>query len=132
MSRTLRFLPDIPNGYQIFGHEEEVFGIQHRLSQALAFAYGSGHWLSFEPEPGNRHDQNAIKVNGHFRRWFFQRTAHVGYVHAPTAKKLVESGLAYRALPQLKSIWCGGDEGTFVIIRFDILLPKECFPHRHK
>jgi hypothetical protein len=74
MARNLRFLPPIPEGMHILSADREVMGIEHRLSDAVAFAKESSHKIEFEREPDNPHDKNAIKVIGISKRWFFFET----------------------------------------------------------
>jgi hypothetical protein len=122
--KDLRFLPDIPDGMRILVADEEVAGIQHRISNAKAFAKGSNHDLLLEPEPRNRHDPNAIKVIGVYKGWFFTHRVHIGYVPADVARIVAERGLVDRVCPRLKNIWWGGYVRDYIVVRFDILEPK--------
>ena len=124
MAKDMRFLPDIPEGMRIFIADEEVAGVQHRLSHARAFAKGCNHELRFEREPSNRHDPNAIKVIGIYKGWFFTHSVHIGYVAAETAESIVERGMFCQIRPRLKNIWWGGYVRDYIVVRFDILSPK--------
>jgi hypothetical protein len=90
---------------------EAVVGISHRHKAATAFAAaveraertGLHYGLQLELDPGNPHDQNAIKVWGVAtrRRIFFgatERSWHIGYVAAELAEEL-QRDLISRGLP---------------------------------
>jgi hypothetical protein len=64
VAKDLRFLPPIPEGMRIWAADEEVAGIQYRLSAVRAFARGRNRVLLFERKPRNQEDPNAIKVIG--------------------------------------------------------------------
>ena len=124
MAKDLRFLPDIPEGMRIFLADEEVAGVQHRLSNARAFARGRNQELRFEREPGNPHDPNAIKIIGIYKGWFFAHSVHIGYVPAEVANVIAERGMFSLIRPRLKNIWWGGYIRDYIVVRFDILEPK--------
>jgi hypothetical protein len=124
MARDLRFLPPIPEGMRILAGDEEVAGVNHRLANAKRFAKGRKHELSFEREPHNNHDPNAIKVVGIFQGWFFTHQVHIGYVSATLAKVIAERNLFAQIRPRLKNIWLGGRVRDFIVVRFDIVEPK--------
>jgi hypothetical protein len=133
MAKNLRFLPEIPDGMRIFAHDEEVAGVQYRLSNAKAFAKGRDHQLRLEREPSNRHDPYAIKVMGIYKGWFSSHEVHIGYVPADVAKSIAEREMFSRIRPRLKNIWWGGYVRDFIIVRFDILQPKPpCEPRAVK
>jgi len=109
---------------RIWISDEEVAGIQHRISAARAFAKGRKQKLRFEREPRNHHDPNAIKVIGVYKGWFFTHSVHIGYVPADIAKLIAERGGFDELRPRLKNIWWGGYVRDFIVVRFDILEPK--------
>jgi hypothetical protein len=124
MTKNLRFYPDIPEGMSIFFADEEVAGVQHRLSNVRAFASGRHHALRLEREPNNPHDPNAIKVIGIYKGWFFTHRVHIGYVPAEIAEEIAERNLFSQIQPLLKNIWWGGYVRDYIVVRFDILGPK--------
>ena len=122
--KNLRFLPEIPEGMRIL-FDTEVAGIQHRLENAAIFAGGRNHELRLEPEPRNPHDPNAIKVIGVYAGWFFTHAVHFGYVPADEAQTIAGCRLTFWVRPRLRNIWWGGYERDFIVVRFDILEPKQ-------
>lgn len=81
-----------------------VMGAKYRLPAVLDVleAYDSGRQidLALEPEPENKHDQNAIKVVADLP---FTRS-HIGYLPAVLAETI-----AYRRLGRLKAEIVGAD-----------------------
>jgi hypothetical protein len=73
---NLRFVPAIPEGWQIWCEQIEVAGLNHRIDEAIAVAQGENQSLTLDPEPTNLHDTKAIKVlgwaqsSGAFRQFF--------------------------------------------------------------
>jgi hypothetical protein len=124
MAKDLRFLPDIPEGMRIYVADEEVAGVEHRLSNVRAFTKGQNQELRLEREPNNRHDPNAIKVVGIYKGWFFTHSVHFGYVSAEVAKLIAEQDIFSQIRPRLKNIWWGGYVRDYIVVRFDILGPK--------
>ncbi len=125
MADTLRFLPPIPDGYRIWQSDLEVAGIRHRKRAAWEFSRGKGQRLLFEPEPRNKHDQNAIKIIGCYSSWWVNWKPHLGYVESEVARELTARGDQRLLCPRLKSIWVGGYHEMVIIIRYDILEPKK-------
>jgi hypothetical protein len=120
----LRFAGGWPNDMRVWIADEEVVGIQFRLSAARAFANGRNQSLRFEPEPHNKFDPNAIKVLGLFTWWFFKRRVHLGYVSAFVAQLVAERGGCQQLAPCLTNIWWGGYVRDFIVIRFHIVEPR--------
>ncbi len=57
----------IPKGYQIYEDYLEVQGVSYRKKDAMKFAKAAVSkpvWLTFELEPDNPEDRNAIKIIG--------------------------------------------------------------------
>src|SRR5262249_62287371 len=100
MTKSLRFRPDIPDGMRKLAGDQEVAGIQYRLPNVKAFAKGRRQELRFEPDPGNPHDPNAIKVIGIYKGWFFTHSVHIGYISASVAQMIAERGLVSNILPR--------------------------------
>jgi hypothetical protein len=113
---------DIPDGFQIFEERLEVAGVSYRKQDAIAFATAKTLWLELEPDPGNKHDSNAIKVIGCSKGWFFTKRRFVGYVPKEVAKGIVEGGFFAQVRPRLLKTYVG-DRG-FVEILFQLLGPK--------
>ena len=121
MAKDLRFYPDMPKGMRLWSAAEEVSGIHYHISNARAFAKGNNPELRFEPEPGNLHDSNAIKVIGIYKGWFYTYSKFIGYVAAETAACIAEHDMIGNILPRLKNIWWGGYVEDFIVVRFDIV-----------
>lgn len=112
----------IPEGYQIYEDRLTPAGISFRKDQATAFARRADGWLELEPEPGNKHDKNAIKVIGCAKGWFRIKRRFVGYVPKEVSRRIVSRGFLSSVRPRLIHTYIGRD--GFVDILFQILGPK--------
>lgn len=117
------FTSPIPKGFQIFAPRLSVAGIQHRRDDALCFADDSDQTLALEPEPGNSHDPNAVKVIGIARGM----RRFIGYVPKDVAEQIVGSGLADVVQARLDYISRSGN--GFVDVTFQIVGPKDRKAH---
>ncbi len=125
MEASLRFLPPIPEGYRIWRGDLEVAGVRYRTTQALQFSRGKSQRIQFEPEPGNKHDPNAVKIIGSFYSWWMCWNRHIGYIDAEVAKEFVDRKDQHLLLPRLRNIWVGGYHEIVIFIRYDIMEPKK-------
>jgi hypothetical protein len=126
MEESKKFLPPIPDGYQIFEKSLEVAGVTHREKACERFARGQQQSLRLEPEPSNRHDKNAIRIIG---VWIDssgkEQSTRVGYVDRDVAKILTQHGYVPSVLPRLKSIFpMESRDHVWVGISYQILGPK--------
>ena len=112
----------IPEGYQIYEERLEVAGSQHYRPAGATFVKGKEHQIRFEPEPSNKYDQNAIRIIGRYKAWWFlTREVHLGYVPASVAKSMHTFGLS-ALKPRLLKTYLGNH--GFVEILFQLLGPK--------
>ena len=73
-------------GYLVFS--SDVVGTSFRLKEVKAWVNSSDLSLELEREPDNEHDENAIKVIGVSKGFFFgYNKRHIGYVDRSTASK---------------------------------------------
>jgi HIRAN domain len=115
----------IPDGFRIFRDRVPIMGLPMRKSVAAAFCKASGKQITFEREPSNQHDRNAIRVMGSWKGWFSRKRKMLGYVPAEDAAKLVSLGLADSVRPRLLKTYLGTD--GFVEIEFQIIGPKDLY-----
>lgn len=111
----------IPEGHRLYDERLDVMGVVSCRANAIAFCKAKGQWLEFEPEPSNRHDPNAIKLNGCWRGFFGTKRKHVGYVPREVARQIKKAGLIAEAKPRLLKTYVGSDD--FVEIEFQITGP---------
>ncbi len=115
----------VPEGFRIYLNYLPIMGLAKRKGDAAKFCKGSGRELTLEPEPGNTHDPNAIKVVGSWKGWFGRKARHLGYVPAEHAAKLVALGLSRQIRARLLKTYLGAD--GFVEIEFQIIGPKKSY-----
>lgn len=114
---------DIPSGFQIFENRLTPAGISFREADAADFASSGGNgWLELEREPGNLHDEHAIKVIGCTKGFFGTKRRFVGYVPKEIAKDIVTRGFFSEVRPRLTHARITRD--GFAVIEFQILGPK--------
>lgn len=113
---------EIPDGFQIFEERLEVTGVSFRKEDAAAFATAKEGWLELERDPGNKHDPNAIKVNGCNKGFFGTKRRFIGYVPREVSRAIVEGGYWGQVRPRLLKTYVG-DRG-FVEILFQLLGPR--------
>ncbi len=121
---NLKFLPPIPKGMRIWCEAEQVAGLRYRIEAAQQFASGDNQSLTFQFEPTNSHDPNAIMVIGTFSRGNAWKSVHIGYVSAALAGEIAENVHANALVPRLKGIWWSAEDDDFLVVRFDLLGPK--------
>ncbi len=114
-----KFLPPIPEGFQIFNGRLAVAGVEHRRDDAIRFAGASDQTLALERESDNTHDANAIKIIGVSRG----TRCFIGYVPKEVAEQIVGSGLVDAVQPRLERIW--RTDNGFVDVTFQIVGPKD-------
>lgn len=117
----------IPPGFRIFEERLQVMGVTVHKDSLLAFIRGKGHQLSFELEPQNHVDPNAIKIIGHWKGWLRSHSGHIGYVSKEVAKRIAAAGIADRIQPRLLKTYAGTDD--FVEVLFQIVAPADAFDH---
>ena len=77
-----------PEGYGYLVSSSDVVGTTFRLKEVKAWVNSSDLSLELEREPDNEHDENAIKVIGVSKGFFFgYNKRHIGYVDRRTASK---------------------------------------------
>lgn len=113
---------DIPEGFQIFEDRLEVAGVSFRKEDAAAFAGKKDVWLELEREPGNKYDENAIKVIGCSKGFFGTKRRFIGYVPKEVSRVIVEGGYCGQIRPRLLKTYVGNQ--GYVEILFQILGPK--------
>ncbi|MCC5980109.1 MAG: HIRAN domain-containing protein [Oceanicaulis sp.] len=111
----------------------KVVGLQHRYASVMEFFRGcqqsqaSGHdaWVTLVREPHNKHDPNAIKVIGHWRRRglfrIIEKQRHIGYLQADIASEaapLVEAG---QMRARLMSVYRSND--GFLDVNIILVIP---------
>lgn len=114
---------EIPEGLQILEERLEIAGVDLRKEDAAAFATAKDAWLELDPDPGNKHDRNAIKVIGCNKGFFGIKRRFIGYVPKEVSRVIVEGTYLDQIRPRLLRTYVG-DRG-FVEILFQILGPKE-------
>lgn len=113
---------DISERFQIFEDRLEVAGVSFRKEDAAAFAGAKNVWLELEREPGNKYDENAIKVIGCSKGFFGTKRRFIGYVPKEVSRVIVEGGYWGRIRPRLLKTYLGNQ--GYVEILFQILGPK--------
>ena len=74
------------HGYLVF--HSDVAGTSFRLKEVKAWVNSSNKSLELERDPDNEHDENAIKVIGVSKGFFFgYNKRHIGFVDRRTASK---------------------------------------------
>ena len=112
------FLPPIPKGYQIYADALPIAGLQYRKDEALKFAKSSNQELSFEREPTNEHDPNAIKLIGlsSSTKYF------LGYLPKELSEQIATTGLTESVKARLVRIYVGSDD--YLDIQYQVIGPK--------
>lgn len=123
MAISKRFLPPIPENYQIFWGDVEVVGVQHYREDTIAFINGKDPKMEIVPESGNGHDPNAIIVFGITKGFFGAKKRKIGYIPAEISKIIAEESLFSVIYPRLRNLYLS-DTG-FCIVQFDLIGPKE-------
>jgi hypothetical protein len=113
---------DIPEGFQIFEDRLEVAGGSFRKEDAVAFAGAQDVWLELEREPGNKYDENAIKVIGCNKGFFGTKRRFIGYVPKEVSRLIVKGGDWGQIRPRLLKTYLGNQ--GYVEILFQILGSK--------
>jgi hypothetical protein len=120
---------------------EEVWGINHRMSDAKAFCravelaerasltYG----VALAPEPTNRYDPNAIAVLGQcmVKRFFGSpklQEWHIGYVQRDLARELHEDLLS-KGIAVASELYRIFEQDDYLEVKFIVLAPPG---HGHK
>jgi hypothetical protein len=111
-----QFAPPLPDGWNVYRSAVEVAGTFARIGNAVAFAHGTHHSISFEPEPTNPHDAKAIKVIGIATIRGVDTRLHLGYI-----PKAVVADLPNEYSLRLREIWLGGFHEQVATIRFDVV-----------
>jgi hypothetical protein len=114
----------LPAGYRIFFEIAEIRGVHLRRGAARAFCRARSPRLSWQREPRNRHDPNAIAVFGTWAGWFGRKSRQLGYVDRELAAILADADLS-TVLPRLHKTYVG--RGGFVEITFQVIGPSELF-----
>lgn len=96
----------IPKGMRIWSVDKRAVGTSFRFSSLLKFIKYSEHQLSFEPDPNNPKDKNAIKIMGHYKN----NLIHLGFVDQQTARLIADLNLTNLVLPRLDRIWLSDDQ----------------------
>jgi hypothetical protein len=98
----------------------DVNGIQFRKAAASAFAEGEMTVLSFEREPNNPNDPNALRVIGTWDDHRQTKRLHVGYVDSVTARRIARGQLFDVVCPWLRQVLI--PESGYIAIRYDLLI----------
>lgn len=111
----------IPAGYQIYEERLDTAGIVFRKKAAQAFVKGFRPELTWQREPRNKQDPNAIKLIG-ISGLFPRRKRHVGYVPADVAARIAQGDWWGRLQLRLLHTYLG--KGGFVEIQYQLLGPQ--------
>lgn len=115
-TKTQRFKTLIPKGYRIYFDRVEVAGTYFKKDNIIDAFSNDKIEISFEEEPTNQYDKNALKViitNSANKKF------HIGYVPKEIAKLIQKSKLLNCILPRLKYINFKNIDN--IIVEFDIL-----------
>ncbi|AVL70845.1 hypothetical protein CEQ07_05100 [Oligella urethralis] len=112
----------IPKGMRIWSVDNRIVGTSYRFSSVLKFIKYSEHQLSFEPDPNNLKDKNAIKIMGHYKN----NLLHLGFVDKQTAKALADLNLTNLVLPRVDRIWLSDDQKR-ASLEYSILIHRKYF-----
>lgn len=115
-TRTQRFKTPIPKGYRIYFDRIEVSGTYFKKENIIDAFSNNKIEISFEEEPTNQYDKNALKIiitNSTNKKF------HIGYVPKEVAKLISKSKMINCILPRLKYINYKNIDN--VIVEFDIL-----------
>lgn len=115
----------IPAGFRIYEDRLEVMGAALHKAAALPFCRGKCQAIILEPEPGNRHDPNAIQIIGQWKGWLLNHRKKIGYVPREAAKRLADAHMATLVAGRLLKTYAGRD--GFVEILFQIVGPVEAY-----
>lgn len=123
MSDTQRFKVPIPKGYRIFFRGVQLAGASYRKKELIEAVSVAEVRMSFEPEPENAHDKNAIKVIAEIDGWIRTKHLHLGYIPRDIAALIHDSELDMDLLPRPTELWVGDKGGVSFV--FDILGRKD-------
>lgn len=112
----------IPKGMRIWSADKKVAGTSFRFNSVLQFIKNSEHQLSFEPDPNNPKDSNAIKVIGHYRNG----VVHLGFVDKETTQTIADLNLINLVLPRLDRIWLSDDQKK-ASLEYSILIHRKYY-----
>ena len=121
MGKKKSFRPKVAEGLQVFEAGLTVAGTRHRKALAQRFVRRSEQELTFDREPGNPADPNAIRVLGVSAAMSGVKEHFVGYVPRAVAKRIVEGGFWGLMRPLLRS--AAIEEDGQVTISFDLAGP---------
>ncbi|WP_158217794.1 HIRAN domain-containing protein [Marinobacterium stanieri] len=125
MAETMKFSVPIPKGYRIYFGNLDLAGIGYRKDAALKALNSSKAEFILEPEPGNKHDSNAIMVICKTHGFFgLTKRRHIGYIPKDVAAVIAEhdiNDLLFRP----RSLWIGDRGG--LELSFDLLGSKELY-----
>ena len=110
----------LPDGIVLYREDEEVIGVNHRLSVAFSFAKGQNPELEFERDSKNPVDQNAIKIVGKYTERGIRKSAHIGFVSKDVARLIAVYAEGAVLSPNLKLIWQGDERKEYLLIKYDI------------
>lgn len=125
MSVSVRFLPVIPEGFQIFWGDVEIVGLKYRMEAVETFARGKNQDVYLKASPTNSYDVNAIEVHGTVGNFLGPRSMLLGYIPAPIAEVIADESLTTSIAPRLRNVYLGDFGGA--IIEIDLIGPKSKF-----
>ena len=115
-TKIQRFKIPIPKGYRIYFDRIEVSGTYFKKENIIDAFSNNKIEISFEEEPTNQYDKNALKIiitNSTNKKF------HIGYVPKEVAKLISKSKMINCILPRLKYINFKNIDN--IIVEFDIL-----------
>ncbi len=116
IEKVKRFKIAIPKGYRIYFNNMEVAGTYFKKENIIKAFSNEQIEISFEPEPNNEYDKNAIKIiilNQNNEKY------HIGYIPKEISKTIQKHKMIGYIIPRLKYINFKNTDNLFV--EFDIL-----------
>jgi len=114
------FLPDIPEGMQIFESDVSPAGAFFKNPDVAVFAKAKCPSLGLQRDPSNKYDPNAIKIIGYAKGFFGRRKYELGFLPKEIARRIVQGGFWGQVQTRLRAL----RYGEYKEVRFEILGPK--------
>lgn len=119
-----RFKVPMPKGYRKFEPVFEVAGLHHRRGNLIKIMKNrTAITFTLIPEPGNRHDRNAIKLVASRKGLIFTIRRQLGYIPADIAAHIATTNLLSVLLFRPSTLWVGDRGG--ISLTGDLIGPKE-------
>ncbi len=122
------FLPDIPEGMQIFESDVSPAGAFFKNPDVAKFTRAKNPFLGLERDVRNKYDANAIRIIGYAKGLFGLRRYEIGFLPKEIARRIVQGGFWGQVQARLRAL----RYGEYKEVRFEILGPKGRLKDYHK